>query len=370
MDLATIAAVVRRVGTAGDARAAGAERIVLNLRALLPLLEGQGRLAAAPSQLVADLRHVAASGDEAILVLPPGAGAARIEVGLRQFAVPATLRDALLAAIGARAPDLLRAQAASPAALTPGAAQATSFEAGVAARAWAVSAQASAAAAVALAGSGAARTVARTVETDRAAAPVVFSRPLVSAPEPAAPVRAIAERLRSTLERSGLFYESHLAQWTRGERSDEAIAGELLQVRLAEGQIAPAARVAAQLQALQQQAVVLHGPAWPGQPATIKIARERGGADDSAADGSAAPVFDATLTLDLPRLGMLVARLRLSGETVAATFESARTDTLAAALPEIRASLQAHGLTPVLLQAVAPDASTALAGTPAPQDHA
>jgi len=353
MDLGTIAAVVRRVGTAGDARA-GVERIALNLRAMIPLLEGQGRLAAAPSQLVADLRTIAAAGDEAILVLPPGAGAARIDAGMRQLTIPATLRDALLALIGT--PAAARAtQLAAPSQI---AAPPASIEPAAAARAWAVSAQASAAAAVALAGSGTARAVGRSVEGDRTPAPVRFTQPLIGAPEPTAPVRAVAERLRSTLERSGLFFESHLAQWTRGERSDDAIARELLQIRPAEGSVAPAARVAAQLQALQEQAVVLHGPAWPGQPATIEIARERAGAERPAADDGASTVFNATLTLDLPRLGKVVARLRLSGDTIAATFESARADALSAALPEFRAGLEAHGLTPVLLQAVEPDTKT------------
>lgn len=369
MDLGTIASVARRVGPANDARA-GVERIVLNLRAMLPLLEGQGRLAAASSRLVADLRAIAASGDEAILVLPPGAGAARIEVGMRQLAIPATLRDALLALIGTRAPDQVRGQSTPLAAPAPGAAPAASIEAAAAARAWAVSAQASASAAVALAGSGAARAVGRSIEGDRAPAAVSFSQPLVAAPEPTAPVRAIAERLRSTLERSGLFFESHLAQWARGERPDEAIAQELLHVRPGDGQIAPAARVAAQLQALQQQTVVLQGPAWLGQPATIEIARERAGAEHPAADNGASAVFNATLTLDLPRLGKLVARLRLSGETIAAAFESARADTLAAALPEFHASLEAHGLTPVLLQALEPGMTTPSTGARASQDRA
>ncbi len=365
MDLGTIAALARRVGPANDVRA-GAERIVVNLRALLPQLEGQGRLAQAPSQLVADLRALAAAGKEAILVLPPGAGAARIDVGLRQLAIPATLRDALLALLGRPA----AAQPPAPAAPLPGTAPAASNEAAAAARAWAVSAQASAAAAVALAGSGAARAHGRAFEGDRAPAPVAFARPLLPAPEPTAPVRAIAERLRSTLERSGLFFESHLAQWTRGERADESIAQELLQLRAAEGQVAPAARVATQLQALQQQAVVLHGPAWPGQAATIEIGRERPHSPQAAADEAAATVFNATLTLDLPRLGRLVARVRLAGETIAATFESARHDALTAALPEFRASLEAHGLTPVLLHVLEPGASTPSTGAGMAQDRA
>lgn len=362
MDLGTIASVVRRVGPVSDVRA-GAERIVLNLRALLPLLEGQGRLAAAPGQLVADLRAAAASGDEAMLVLPPGAGAARIDVGMRQLAIPATLRDALLALIGK--PVATQSTLAAPAA-----APAASVEAAAAARAWAVSAQASASAAVALAGSGAARAVGRSIEGDRAPAAVSFSQPLVAAPEPTAPVRAIAERLRSTLEHSGLFFESHLAQWARGERPDEAIAQELLQIRPGDGGIAPAARVAAQLQALQQQAVVLHGPAWPQQAATIEIARERAGTEHRAVDDGAATVFDATLTLELPRLGKLVARLRLSGQTIAAAFESAQAESLQAALPEFRASLEAHGLTPVLLEAVEPGTTAPSTGARASQDRA
>ncbi len=357
MDIGTIAAIARRVGPVNDARA-GAERIVLNLRAMLPLLEGQGKLAAASSQLAADLRAAAQTGEEAILVLPPGAGAARIDVGMRQLAIPAALRDALLALIGTPA----AARSTPPAAPSSSAVLAAPVEAAAAARAWAVSAQASAAAAVALAGSGAARSAGRSIEGDRTPAPVRFAQPLIAAPQPAAPVTAIAQRLRSTLEHSGLFFESHLAQWTRGERADDAVAQELLHLRAAEAHAAPAVRVAAQLQTLQDQAVVLHGPAWAGQPVSIEIARERAGGEAPADDATDPAVVAATLRLDLPRLGTLVARLRLSGATIAATFESPQMEILNAALPEFRAQLEAHGLTPVLLQAV-----DAPAATPSPR---
>jgi flagellar hook-length control protein FliK len=358
MDLGTIASVIRRVGAANDARA-GAERIVLNLRAMLPLLEGQGRLGAVPNQLVDDLRSIATSGDEAVLVLPPGAGAARIDAGLRQLVIPATLRDALLAVVDRTAANA-RTNAA-PMTASP-AATAIPAEAAATARAWAVSAQASAAAAIALAGSGSARTVGRSVENDRTPSPVSFSQPLIAAPEPAAPVKSIAERLRSTLERSGLFFESHLAQWTRGERSTDALRQELVQlqtrpadplaVSIAPG-AAQAARVAGQLEVLQQQSVVLQGAAWSGQPLSIEISRERLGDGGDAANEASSGVFNATLQLELPHLGTVVARLRLAGDTIAAAFESSRADAIDEALPEIREGLESHGLSPVLLRTVA-----------------
>jgi Flagellar hook-length control protein FliK len=105
---------------------------------------------------------------------------------------------------------------------------------------------------------------------------------------------------------------------------------------------------------LQQQSVVLQGPAWPGQPMTLTIARRQH--DGSDAGDTRAEVFETTLTLDLPRLGALQAHLRLSGATVAVSLESPAGSTAAeldAALPGLRTALEAHGLVPVLLQAIA-----------------
>ena len=77
----------------------------------------------------------------------------------------------------------------------------------------------------------------------------------------------------------------------------------------------------------------------------------------NGAAGDAPPVFFARLRLELPRLGAVEVRLRLAGESIAATVESAGAASSAEldqALPEFAAALTARGLRPVLLQALVP----------------
>lgn len=373
MEIGTLVNGARRVGMAEPR--GGGERIGLSTRLLLPLLQQAGA-APALTELARDLKdELATRGARTVaLVLPLGGAAeaqvARIDLGARQVAVPAALRDALLAQLAPGQPATVADSApdsgatlptpASPAAAAPGAAPAGD----AAARAWVVNAQAQAAAlrapgpslqAAALVASGAAREIARSLTP--ASAPVAgFARPLLDEGPlaPVTPTQPIAGRLQQQLERSGLFFESHLAQWTQGARSTDELRAELLHAygggaggAPVEG---PAQRVATQLAVLQHQGVALHGPAWPGQPLELVIEREPPPRD--APEGTP-PVFTAHLKLDLPRLGPVQVRLRLAGEALATTLGGAGAAGLVDALPALIAALRARGLTPVATQVVA-----------------
>lgn len=349
MDLGLVAQSVRRVGAATDLRA-GVERVNLPVRLLLPFLP-QG--AGAAGELARDIRAAAIGRDSVTLLLPAqqaqASVPARLEIGARQFVLPPALRDALLAALPAAA-----STSAANAAIAPTTSAVRAANAAAAdqfARAWAVAAQTTAAAAQVVGGSGATRAVHR--QRDDALPPAVrFVPPLFEPVAELQPAAAIAERLRTHVERSGLFFESHIAQWAGGERSAAELRAEALRVApQAAGEHAQ--RVAAQVAVLNEGAFVVHGPAWRGQPMELAIEREPHPNSDPGGDD--APVFVARLALDLPQLGRLQVRLRLAGDAVSARLQADAPAPFAGALRELAEQLAARGLVPVQLQAEAPE---------------
>ncbi len=382
MELGSVVQSVLRVG-ASETRA-GAERIALSSRMLMPLLASQGSGLAGMTELARDLRaEIAARGERGLtLILPTGAAhesqPARIDVGGRQVVIPAALRDALLARLGAAETGPLSARAAAPE--------------DIATRAWATGATAQAAAysavpsapnaahlaaqsALAASVGGIARELLRSVvpattgpRRDAADLPrVELGRPALgelagAAPVgPVLPVPEVAARLRRDVERSGLFFESHLAQWARGERSVEDMRAELLHLAAeasgASGKSAAQAivdgaplRVSGQLRLLQEPCIAISGAAWPGQPMLMLIEREPPPRD--AAPGLP-PVFGAHLRLALPRLGNVDIHLRLAGETLCTTISAQDPARLSDGLPMLGAQLRASGLMPVSTQVLA-----------------
>jgi hypothetical protein len=360
MDLGIITAQVRRVGVATDLRL-GVERVGIAIRLALPLVEAEG--SAATAELARDLRALARTRSEVALLLPAArasdGSAARLDLGGRQVPLSPALRDALLTAAQAAGASATGASAATPgaAAVAPGAAAAlaaSSTDAALA-RAWATGAQTTAAAAQMLSGSGAARSTLRVTTEPTPDAQARWSQPLLQRVEAAEPVGPIVERLRQALETSGLFFESHLAQWNRGERSDAALRQEVLGLlagaqpgaREAAGHVPGGAeRVAAQMDVLQRQSVVLQGPVWAGQALLLELAREQDADDRAAAAGAAPapPVFHARLKLDLPRLGVVEVELRLAGHSVAVEVHAAEPALFDQHLAELAGKLEARGL--------------------------
>jgi hypothetical protein len=350
MDLGQLAGVASRLGTGADLRAGG-DRIALGTRLLLPLLSAGG---SAPTELANDLRAAVAGRDAVTLVLPAAAGqAARLEVGPRTFLLPPALRDALLAAVapqdGTLRPAATVASTALPTVPAPAATTLTD-----AARAWAVAAQTTAAAAGVVSGSGAPRSVQRA--RDDAPAPTVrFQQPLFEPVNATAPIAAISERMRHAVERSGVFFESHVAQWASGARDAAELRSEALRMLPGGSSDLPAQRVAAQVALLQEGVLRLEGPAWPGQPLSLAIQRDDA-APESVASGTSEPVFVARLALDLPHLGPIEVAVRLAGRAVSATVHSDHGAALAPALAELGAQFDAVGLRPVMLRSVPADA--------------
>lgn len=216
-------------------------------------------------------------------------------------------------------------------------------------------------------------------------ASLAANQPLLAAPP--ANGAQLAPLLRQALGQSGLFYESHQADWVLGRRdtasltsepqgqaqtrstaqgASQAATGQAVhqgvaspksgaqsgQPAAAEGsERAAQARGAAladeaapvrtapipdrlipivhqQLDALATQQYVWHGQAWPGQAVEWRIedpARDDGSTEEETAHG-----WDSTLRLTLPRLGGVEAQLHLSGKQVALRLRADEADTLVA----------------------------------------
>lgn len=170
--------------------------------------------------------------------------------------------------------------------------------------------------------------------------------------------RALGQALRNALQTSGLFYESHLTDMVFGRKNPSTLENEP-QARLsrdtashanvqargrteaasasrsAGGAEAPASSggsaasstpgapisgihqdltvlVRQQLDVLANQTVNWQGEAWPGTQMEWEVERDPYGADRE----SAVPTWATRVKLDLPRLGLVDARLNLAGDQI------------------------------------------------------
>jgi hypothetical protein len=178
---------------------------------------------------------------------------------------------------------------------------------------------------------------------------------------------ALPVRLRQTVVESGLFYESHLSRWVKGQMPQEALLREPqarfqsmdpLSTGVPElrGMSDEAARMAGrQLMLLEGGPFVWLGQAWPGQDMQWLV-EERPSGDGAEGD---APQWHTELKMRLPRLGDVAAELRLSaqGLQISLTAGTGMTlDEMRSAMPELAgrlrdANLNVTGLSARLKQA-------------------
>ena len=146
--------------------------------------------------------------------------------------------------------------------------------------------------------------------------------------DPAAP--GAGDQLRQTVEKSGIFYESHQRAWVDGRLSLEELKLEP-QARLPhEGRsgLTPelGQLVQKQLDVHEQKVLVFQGQAWPGQAVDWEVQREE--IDEREADGELEmPVWQTRLNLELPALGGVGARLRMVGKQLQVVFDANSTET-------------------------------------------
>lgn len=169
--------------------------------------------------------------------------------------------------------------------------------------------------------------------------------PLLAAP-PADGARLSAE-LAQTVTASGLFYESHLAEWVAGARDLSQILQEpqarLLTSEQRDQQSMPpqaALLVQQQLAALDKSNVMMQVEIWPKQWMQWTIEEHQTSGENSA-ENSADPQRDWTtqLRLELPRLGELNALLNFGPNGINIRIETAQAAS-ATLLQEQRNALQ------------------------------
>ena len=193
--------------------------------------------------------------------------------------------------------------------------------------------------------------------------------------------------LREALQTSGLFYESHLADLAFGRANPSELRKEpQADLKQADAQqqqhsaaatraraeappaVAPAARTPAsggsnapapgtpingihqdlnalvrqQLDVLANQALAWRGEAWPGTPMDWEVQRDPYGGDPE----SAVPTWATRLKLDLPRLGLVDARLNLAGDQIVLQLVAPHSAALIdESSDQLRSRLLAAGLT-------------------------
>jgi len=217
-------------------------------------------------------------------------------------------------------------------------------------------------------------------------APLGQGAPLLAAP-PAAPQAAVALApiLAQAVKESGVFYEAHQAQWITGRLPVETLLKEP-QGRHSATPPAPAAQAPAppttasapdiaaanerpaaaeppratlaalpqipdelrplvqqQLEAAASQRVLWHGEVWPRQSLDWEIARDE---RRSAPDTPAETHWLTKLSLTLPRLGPVDARLRLGARGVEIALDTAADSVAAvrAAAPQLAGALGRAGV--------------------------
>ncbi len=178
----------------------------------------------------------------------------------------------------------------------------------------------------------------------------------------------MAQLLKQAVSRSGVFYESHLAEWSQGSRSLHAIRQEpqaalKLPEKLAElgkptaldnPSIQEAVKTGSatglrdrelfnlrndsnttqlgqlvhrQLDALDQQQFTWQGMAWPGQPMDWRIEQEKVDQREAQGDGEQFGSWSTSLALELPNLGGLAAKISLSSAGLMIRFQTDSSET-------------------------------------------
>lgn len=173
-----------------------------------------------------------------------------------------------------------------------------------------------------------------------------FEAQQVVTSSPLNPVGKIANDLRQALVMSGLFYESHLAEFMAGKRPLSAI--------LQEPQNQPASTLTSlvpqQLQTLEQQRLLWHGEVWPKQQMEWEISRQdrHNNQQDHHATDTDETMITSKITLHLPRLGEVTASISHVNGHMRIELLAGKESTLALLKqksPKLTESLKAAGQT-------------------------
>ncbi|TFW29507.1 flagellar hook-length control protein FliK [Massilia horti] len=156
---------------------------------------------------------------------------------------------------------------------------------------------------------------------------VTGAAPLLAAP--GADATRLAAAIEGAISKSGLFYESHVAQWSQGQRTLAELATEPQMAGPRPGASTDpgtAQFISMQLATGEQGALAWQGQLWPGQPLQLELARtevERDAPDER--DGQKPePTWQSRLRLRFAGLGEISANLALTGTQLHLRIEASK----------------------------------------------
>ncbi|WP_298408742.1 flagellar hook-length control protein FliK [Janthinobacterium sp.] len=182
---------------------------------------------------------------------------------------------------------------------------------------------------------------------------LVGKTPLMAAP--GADPAQVAQKLRDTVGSSGLFYESHVAEWAEGKRPLASLLLEPQMQKAAPGEtprtgtdLASAQLINLQLHTHEQARVQWQGEAWPGQKMQWDISQDAPEGQQHAGTQAdeEATAWRSNVRFQFPLLGDLAAHVVLQGGRVAIQLQAgseASADTLRQHAARLEASLDAAG---------------------------
>ena len=200
---------------------------------------------------------------------------------------------------------------------------------------------------------------------------LVGKTPLMATPN-AAPAQ-VAQKLQDAVGSSGLFYESHVAEWAEGKRPLASLLLEPQMQKAAQGDmaktgtdLASAQLINLQLHTHEQARVQWQGEAWPGQKMQWDISKDapEGQQRDGTQADEEATAWRSNVRFQFPLLGDLAAHVVLQGGRVAIQLQAGSegsADTLRQHAARLEASLDAAGW---------PLSSLTIAGKPQADDAA
>jgi hypothetical protein len=160
----------------------------------------------------------------------------------------------------------------------------------------------------------------------------------------------LAQNLRQALGDSGLFYESHVAEWAEGKRPLQDLQREPQMQRMAQAassapqtpaeaaskllngpDLSAAQLINQQLHTQDQGKLIWQGQAWPGQPMQWQVERDQreGGESGGRGEREETPVWRSGVRFRFSLLGKVGAQVTLVGEQVHIQVESGSEETAA-----------------------------------------
>ena len=163
----------------------------------------------------------------------------------------------------------------------------------------------------------------------------------------------VAQNLRDAVGSSGLFYESHVAEWADGKRPLASLLLEPQMQKTLQGEVmkngtdlAAAQLINLQLHTHEQARVQWQGEAWPGQKMQWDITKDEPEGGQHPGQDEDATAWRSSVRFQFPLLGDLSAQVVLQGGKVQIQMQAgseASAETLRQHAARLEASMEAAG---------------------------